>query len=97
MKTNLMSTFIELIKFLILKKFWMIPLMIIFFFWIVIIFINLVSPFIYIILKVNIIGISCFYHDSAAAYVKDGDISAAQERFTRIKHDNYPFNAIIMY
>ncbi len=45
----------------------------------------------------NILGISAFYHDSAAALVKDGDIiSAAQEeRFTRIKHDfNFPSNAV---
>jgi len=44
-----------------------------------------------------ILGISAFYHDSAAALIIDGDIvSAAQEeRFTRIKHDaSYPANAI---
>ncbi len=44
-----------------------------------------------------ILGISAFYHDSAAALVIDGEIiSAAQEeRFTRKKHDHsYPFNAI---
>ena len=44
-----------------------------------------------------ILGISAFYHDSAAALLKNGEIiSAAQEeRFTRIKHDSsYPFNAI---
>ena len=42
-------------------------------------------------------GISAFYHDSAAALIRDGEIiSAAQEeRFTRKKHDSsYPFNAI---
>ena len=45
----------------------------------------------------NILGISAFYHDSAACLVKDGEIiSAAQEeRFTRKKHDfNFPINAI---
>ena len=45
----------------------------------------------------NILGISAFYHDSAACLVKDGKIiSAAQEeRFTRRKHDyNFPSNAI---
>ena len=45
----------------------------------------------------NIIGISCFYHDSAAALITNGRIiSAAQEeRFTRIKHDaSFPFNSI---
>ena len=44
-----------------------------------------------------ILGISAFYHDSAAALIIDGEIiSAAQEeRFTRKKHDpEYPFNAI---
>src|SRR5262245_17280254 len=37
----------------------------------------------------NILGISAFYHDSAAAVVVDGDIVAAaqEERFTRKKHD----------
>jgi len=41
----------------------------------------------------NILGISAFYHDSAAALVMDGQIVAAaqEERFTRIKHDhNFP-------
>ncbi len=45
----------------------------------------------------SILGISAFYHDSAAALVRDGEIiSAAQEeRFSRKKHDaRYPFNAI---
>ncbi|HCV43898.1 MAG TPA: hypothetical protein DGH68_10480, partial [Bacteroidetes bacterium] len=44
-----------------------------------------------------ILGISCFYHDSAAALIKDGKIVAAaqEERFTRKKHDfNFPSNAI---
>ncbi|MDH5533144.1 MAG: carbamoyltransferase [Candidatus Pacebacteria bacterium] len=37
-----------------------------------------------------ILGISCYYHDSAACIIKDGKIiaAAAEERFTRIKHDN---------
>jgi carbamoyltransferase len=45
----------------------------------------------------NILGISCFYHDSAAALVKDGDIIAAaqEERFTRKKHDqSFPSNTV---
>ncbi|MBF0518744.1 MAG: carbamoyltransferase [Nitrospirae bacterium] len=45
----------------------------------------------------KILGISAFYHDSAAALVIDGEIIAAaqEERFTRIKHDsNFPANAI---
>ena len=44
-----------------------------------------------------ILGISCFYHDSAASLVKDGEIVAAaqEERFTRKKHDfNFPENAV---
>ena len=45
----------------------------------------------------SILGISAFYHDSAACILKDGEILAAaqEERFTRKKHDSsYPFNAI---
>ena len=45
----------------------------------------------------KILGISAFYHDSAAAIINDGKIVAAaqEERFTRKKHDSsYPFNAI---
>lgn len=45
----------------------------------------------------NILGISCFYHDSAACLVQDGKIVAAaqEERFTRKKHDqDFPTNAI---
>ncbi len=45
----------------------------------------------------KILGISAFYHDSAATLVIDGEIIAAaqEERFTRIKHDSgYPYNAI---
>ena len=45
----------------------------------------------------SILGISAFYHDSAAAMVVDGEIVAAaqEERFSRKKHDpSYPFNAI---
>ena len=45
----------------------------------------------------NILGISCLYHDSAAVLLRDGEIIAAaqEERFTRIKHDfSVPENAI---
>jgi len=45
----------------------------------------------------SILGISAFYHDSAATMLIDGKIIAAaqEERFTRIKHDSsYPFNAV---
>ena len=44
-----------------------------------------------------ILGISAFYHDSAATLIKDGKIIAAvqEERFTRKKHDSsYPYNAV---
>ncbi|MBN1502062.1 carbamoyltransferase [Candidatus Woesearchaeota archaeon] len=44
-----------------------------------------------------ILGISCYYHDSSAALLKDGKIVAAaeEERFTRKKHDtSFPVNAI---
>ncbi len=45
----------------------------------------------------NVLGISAFYHDSAAALIRDGEIIAAaqEERFTRKKHDyRFPQNSI---
>jgi carbamoyltransferase len=45
-----------------------------------------------------ILGISAFYHDSAAALLKDGEIvgAAQEERFTRKKHDHsFPTNAVM--
>ena len=45
----------------------------------------------------SILGISAFYHDSAACLVVDGEIVAAaqEERFTRKKHDpDFPSNAV---
>ena len=45
----------------------------------------------------NILGISAFYHDSAACLVQNGEIIAAaqEERFTRKKHDpSFPKNAV---
>ncbi|MFC1657176.1 carbamoyltransferase [Candidatus Moduliflexota bacterium] len=45
----------------------------------------------------NILGISAYYHDSAAALVRDGRIEAAaqEERFTRIKHDHaFPLESV---
>ncbi|NQT06419.1 MAG: carbamoyltransferase [Candidatus Omnitrophica bacterium] len=45
----------------------------------------------------NILGISAYYHDSAAALIKDGKVVAAaqEERFTRKKHDfGFPKNAV---
>ncbi|MBT4053111.1 MAG: hypothetical protein HOE73_08480, partial [Bacteroidetes Order II. Incertae sedis bacterium] len=44
-----------------------------------------------------ILGISAYYHDSAACIVRDGEVVAAaqEERFTRIKHDHrFPKNAV---
>ena len=44
-----------------------------------------------------ILGISCFYHDASATLLKDGKIvaAAAEERFTRKKHDvSFPVNAV---
>jgi len=49
-------------------------------------------------LSVHILGISAFYHDSAAVLVRDGEIVAAaqEERFTRVKHDHrFPISAIV--
>jgi len=45
----------------------------------------------------NILGLSCFYHDAAAALLQDGMLIAAaeEERFSRLKHDSgYPAHAI---
>ena len=45
----------------------------------------------------NLLGLSAFYHDSAACLVQNGRITAAaqEERFTRIKHDaGFPANAV---
>ena len=45
----------------------------------------------------NILGLSCWYHDAAACLVQDGRLVAAasEERFTRQKHDpNFPTNAV---
>jgi len=44
-----------------------------------------------------ILGISCYYHDSSACLLKDGELVAAsaEERFSRIKHDfSFPYNAV---
>jgi carbamoyltransferase len=46
---------------------------------------------------INILGISCFFHDAAAALLRDGELIAAaeEERFTRKKHDyDFPSHAI---
>lgn len=47
----------------------------------------------------NILGISAYYHDSAAALVRDGQIIAAaqEERFTRVKHDQHFPSCAVSY
>ena len=48
-------------------------------------------------MKIYILGISCYYHDSAATLLLNGDIVAAvqEERFSKKKHDSgFPVNAI---
>ena len=45
----------------------------------------------------HVLGISCFYHDAAAAILRDGVLIAAaeEERFSRKKHDSgYPVHAV---
>ena len=47
--------------------------------------------------KEFLLGLSCFYHDSAAALICNGEIISAvqEERFSRKKHDSrFPYNAI---
>ena len=44
-----------------------------------------------------ILGLSCYYHDSSVALIKEGEIVVAvqEERFSRKKHDSrFPINAI---
>ena len=51
---------------------------------------TVVAPLIYTFFKmIRILGISAFYHDSAAVLLVNGEIIAAaqEERFSRIKHD----------
>tara|TARA_B100000989_G_scaffold298724_1_gene289443 strand:+ start:702 stop:2501 length:1800 start_codon:yes stop_codon:yes gene_type:complete len=48
-------------------------------------------------MSISVLGISCFYHDSAATLLRDGEIISAvqEERFSRKKHDsNFPINSI---
>ena len=48
-------------------------------------------------MSIYILGISAYYHDSAACIVKDGEVLAAaqEERFTRVKNDSsFPINSI---
>ena len=87
--------------FKIRKKYWLFPILltlVLFGGFIVLSQGSAIAPFIYTIFKVkSILGISAFYHDSAASIIVNGKIIAAaqEERFTRKKHDSsYPFNAI---
>ena len=46
----------------------------------------------------KVIGISCWYHDSAVSYIENGLIKSAvqEERFSRKKHDpNFPINSLL--
>ena len=48
-------------------------------------------------MTINILGISCYYHDSSAALIVNGEIMSAvqEERFSRIKNDSsFPINSI---
>ena len=83
------------------KKYWLIPIFLVLgFFWN---FNNLdrgncsCAFYLYNFLMIKILGISAFFHDSAASLIINGKLVAAaqEERFTRIKHDkNFPKNAI---
>ncbi len=47
----------------------------------------------------NILGISCYYHDSSACLLRGGKVvsAVAEERFTRVKHDtSFPTNAMFL-
>ena len=89
------------------KKFWLLPIFLVLgLFGAVLVLAqgSAVAPFIYtrcsrsrVVGPMRVLGISAFYHDSAAALVDDGDVAAAaqQERFTRKKHDpGFPDHAI---
>ena len=97
-----MSFLIEFLKFLkVRKKYWLLPILLVLVLFGALIVLSqgsAVAPFIYTIFQMKtILGISAFYHDSAATILIDGKIIAAaqEERFTRKKHDpSYPFNAI---
>ena len=97
-----MSFLKEFLEFLMVrKKYWLLPIIIVLVLFGGLIILSqgsAVAPFIYTIFLVKtILGISAFYHDSAASILIDGKITAAaqEERFTRIKHDsNYPYNAV---
>ena len=82
------------------KKYWLLPIIIVLALFGVLIVLSqgsAVTFYLHNLLMSTILGISAFYHDSAAAIIKDGEIIAAaqEERFTRKKHDSgFPKNAI---
>ena len=97
-----MKKFISFLSFLAQrKKYWLIPIFIFLFIFGAVIALSqgsILAPFIYSIFKMSyVLGISAFYHDSAATLLKNGEIIAAaqEERFTRKKHDSsFPVNSI---
>ena len=101
-KIGIIKEFWDFMK--IRKKFWLAPLLLSMMLLGMLLMVaqgSAVAPFIYTLFQTRfmttIIGISAFYHDSAAALIRDGDIIAAaqEERFTRKKHDaGFPKNAI---
>src|SRR5262249_39555955 len=85
------------------KKYWLVPIVIVFVLFGLLIALShasAVAPFISTVfypVPVRILGISAYYHDSAACLVEDGRIVAAaqEERFTRRKHDaGFPSRAV---
>ena len=98
----MISTLLEIAAFILRsRKFWLIPIFIIFGLFGALIVLSsgsaVTPPFIYTLFLMKILGISCFYHDSAATLIVDGEIVAAvrEERFTRIKNDpSFPLNSI---
>ena len=94
-----MSFLKEFIKFLMIRKNigYFLILVLVIFGGLIILSQGSTAPFIYTILVKSILGISAFYHDSAACILIDGEIIAVaqEERFTRKKHDSsYPHNAV---
>ena len=99
-----MGILVELWRFMrVRKKFWLLPIFVVMF-----VLRGAADPrqglgdralHLHVVLKapMRVLGISAFYHDSAAALVEDGNIVAAaqEERFTRSKHDPaFPANAV---
>jgi len=87
------------------RRYWLVPIVLVFvLFGLLIVFSqsSAVAPFIYTfvlatLVPTRILGVSAYYHDSAACLVEDGRIVAAaqEERFTRKKHDaGFPSRAV---